>query len=346
VIVADISLCTPLGLTTQATVHACAARLTRAMVVDDAPRAPTASRLGLLSPELHREDRMLGLLVRAATGLRLPPALARPLPSFLALPEPAVGLSFVRGRWLTDLRRVLGDVDLELRHDRCHEDGRAGWFHALAAAQALMTAHGGPPAVLVGAADSLVDPTSLRVLQEDERLLGDRNPDGIIPGEAAGWVLLVRPELARHPELSARAEIVALTTARDDAPMDDRVPLSAAALTRVFRALRAAPALTGRRVDRVYSAQPETAFWAAEFSAAYLRNASMMPEPLDHLTLMNTLGDVGAAAGACLLALAVASFDPPPWMGLSPLHRVLLYGSSDRGDCAACLVTAPPEPLR
>src|SRR5690606_8020932 len=153
---------------------------------------------------------------------------------------------------------------------------------------------------------------------EAGRLLGDKNPDGIVPGEAAGVFAVMSARTAAALRLRPEASLAALFTAQDAEPYGVRIPVAAEALTEVLRAVRLHPRLLGRRADRVLSCQPSTSPWAQEFGAAYLRNAAMMPEPLDHRSLSPTLGEVGAAAGLCLLALAIDAFHPPSWRGRPP----------------------------
>lgn len=343
-IVTAMSLCTPLGLTTVATQRACAARISRATAVDDRPKAPVVTRLSLLPEDLHREDRMLVLLGCALRQLdaALPASLPRPLPCFLALPEFDEDLDFNPGRWLADLQRSPEGPRIDVAPPRCHLTGRAAFFHALAAATAYVEEAGARSAVaLVAAADCLADQRSARALYEAGRLLGDKNPDGILPGEAAGVFAVMSERTAAALRLRPEASLGPLFTAQEAEPHGVRIPVAADALTEVFRAIRLHPRLLGRRADRILSCQPSTSPWAQEFGAAYLRNAAMMPEPLDHRGLSPTLGEVGAAAGLCQLALAIDAFHPPSWRTRLPLRDVVLHGASDEGDCAACLFQHP-----
>ncbi|WAS97363.1 3-oxoacyl-ACP synthase [Nannocystis punicea] len=336
--VMGLTLATPLGLTAAATQRACAAGISRAALLEDHPHRPTAVRLTSLPDLFNREDRMRALLWRNLAPLAaLLPALgdAR-VPCLLALPE--ADSTFVLRRWLTGVRGGPKLAGLEIS---CFEAGRIGFFRCLAAAREVLAETRVPKWVVVGAVDSLVDPATLEALAADGRLLGDRNPDGIIPGEAAGFVVLANTAAVARARTLVLARIAALAEAREPLPAWERGPYTGQALTEVFRALRHHAALRGRRADRVLTCQPGETFWAHEFAAAYLRNAEMMPEPLDHCGLDGSLGEVGSAAGICQLALALHAFAPSPWLRRAPLRRVVLHGASEAGAYAGCLLVHP-----
>ena len=70
----------------------------------------------------------------------------------------------------------------------------------------------GVGAVVVGAVDSLVDADTLKALAGKSRILGESNGDGLIPGEAAGFGLLVSERLRNSLDLPA-VEILGLSLA-------------------------------------------------------------------------------------------------------------------------------------
>lgn len=334
--VTGLSLATPLGLTAAATTRACAAGITRATLLDEHPRRPTAVRLTTLPELFTREDRMHALLGHNLPGLaELLAGHGAPVPCLLALPE--AGPTFVARRWLAAQRKNLESTGLDIRGT---EAGRVGFFRCLAAARAILADAHEPTWVVVGAVDSLVDPTTLETLDVEGHLLGDRNADGIIPGEAAGFVVLANDAAVAHGRATVLARFAAIVEAQELTPARARTPYSAAALTDVFRTLRQHRTLRGR-VDRVLTCQPGQSFWAHEFATAYLRNAEMMPEPLDHRGLDQSLGEVGSAAGICQLALALHAFAPSPWLRRTPLRRIVIHGASEAGAYAGCLVVHP-----
>jgi 3-oxoacyl-[acyl-carrier-protein] synthase-1 len=90
-------------------------------------------------------------------------------------------------------------------------------------------------------------------------------------------------------------------------------------------------------VDHILSCQTGETFWAQEFNHAYLRNAPLMPEPLTVGWVAESLGDVGAAAGALQFGSALHLLKRlEPTQG--DAARVLIYGCADAGQIGACIV--------
>ena len=342
--VVGLSLATPLGLSAAATQRACAAGISRAEVLEQAPRRPTAVRLATLPALLNREDRMLALAGHNSHALVSALPLGHEAKIRCHLAVPASGPTFARDRWLARLLRVSGLERLEVHHDRCVEAGRVGFFQALRDADADIADARGPAYAVVGAVDSLVDPASLASLGAEGLLLDGHNPDGVIPGEAAGFVVLANSAAMAGQRAKVQARVAALAFARDPTPAGERTPYSAVGLTAVFKELRGRVPAEDRRVDRVLTCQPGGTFWAHEFAAAYLRTADMMPEPLDHRGLAGNLGDVGCAAGICQLALALYAFAPAPWRHAAALRRIAVYAVAER-DCVGCLLVHPEEAI-
>jgi len=95
---------------------------------------------------------------------------------------------------LPDLEDEVG-VTFSREYSEILSLGRAGGLVALDRAQTLLI-QGGVPQVLIAGVDSLLVARSLAWLEDQDRLLTDDNSNGVIPGEAAGCVLLERSSFA------------------------------------------------------------------------------------------------------------------------------------------------------
>ncbi|WP_224242015.1 3-oxoacyl-ACP synthase [Hyalangium gracile] len=286
---------------------------------------------------MSRTDRMIALGREAlleVTGFFSEEGM-KPVPLYLGLPEAGVGAAVKRDELIKALLAVArGRLELA----GMYEGGRAGFFEALVAAQTdLRTGRSGPVA-LVGAVDSLCDGMSLRALAAKQLHLGALNPDGRIPGEAAGFVLVARPAAARTSSREALGVLLATALGEESRPFARAVPSMAEGLTQVFRQLRGAPAMGSQRVDSVLACQPGESFWSTEFSRAYLRNAALMPEPLRFQVAGEGLGDCGGGAGPVMLGAALF----PSARQQREASRALLYGSADGGRIGACVVGTSP----
>lgn len=212
--------------------------------------------------------------------------------------------------------------------------GRGAFFVALEAAQRALLACECDVA-LVGAADSLCAPEPLERLARERRLLGP-DPEGVIPGEGAAFLLLARPGLVARP----RGTLLCCATAREPRHLRQDAPNTAEALTAVFRALRTDPATRGRRADLLLTSETGEPFWTAELTMAYLRNVALMPEPFTRTTAAEGLGDLGAAAGAVMTAIGLCWLARPAGQ-FAPRSRqslLMVCGSSDDGHVGACLL--------
>jgi 3-oxoacyl-[acyl-carrier-protein] synthase-1 len=257
------------------------------------------------------------------------------LPVFLALPEPSRGAPLVIGQLADAVVLAIRDVVPSSKVAGTYEIGRAAFFQALGAAAAAIAQQTAEAAIIVGM-DSYCDKASLEQLGNANRILGDSNPDGLIPGEGAGAVLVTTAVAARRAGLEPLASLETYAFARDAEPFEERTGAHAHALTTVLRQLHGAQP-SAPRVDAVFSCQTQEGLWARELSIAHLRNPPLMPEPQRRRMLADTLGDTGAAAGPIQLGMLV-HLSPRGWRRNRKLDRAILYGAADCGDVGACIV--------
>lgn len=351
-------VCTPVGVdgaTSEAEARAGTLPFMETEVVGIDGEPVRASRLGLLDTGATRTERMKALAATAfrnhldaALGLDLCARVAS-LPVVLALPEPEPEPNAGEVQPL-ELQRALDSVAASLLPQTrllfpkpgAHALGRAAFFAALA--QGLdMLRTGKHEAVVVGAVDSSCDRQSLQCLASKNRILGSGTDDGLIPGEAAGFVLLVAPEVRLIPGTPALG-LLGVSLAQEQRHFLQADPNRSDGLTSAFRRLVDLPQIGGRRADHLLSCQTGESFWGEELARAYLRNASLMPEPMTEDLAAARLGDTGAASGAFQMRMAfhhARRLADPEQRGKSKPAgppRLLLYACSDTGLAGACVV--------
>jgi len=341
-----MGICTPLGLTTlttQVEIAAGTVRFVDTDVMDQAGEPIRVSLLSLLEPELSRTERLVAMAATALTESlsELAKVGVQRIPVFLGLPEKGSGGPVFLDSLKTTLTEAAQpNVQLEFVPQGLCQDGRTGFFLALAAAwRALLSRN--VPVVLVGAVDSMCDTVSLTHLAELNRILGSGNMDGLIPGEGAGFCVLARTDWLRNRKLKHQAYILGYALAKESRHFYQREPNLGDGLADAFRQLRKNPIAGSRRVAYLLSCQTGESFWAQEFINAYLRNASLMPEPLTVDLLSESLGDTGASSGTIVLGVAMYRLRKFCQECGKPM-RALLYSCSDNGQVGACVMEVLP----
>lgn len=256
------------------------------------------------------------------------------LPVLLVGPERSADHDVPRDFMITNLRELSDAAVVRPVADWWVAGGRGGWFGA--AARALELLGQGESMVVLAAVDSDCDPQSLLRLTRRGALLSEKNQQGRIAGEGAVFVLLARPDVPRQVNLKPRAWIGGLQSGTEPRHLLQPRSSKGEGLTRLFSTLRASH--PGWRADAVYSAQPTGTHWVREFQYASLRNASLLPEPMNHISLHGELGDCGAASAPMQLAFACLRFARG-----DELRRVLIYGESDDGTLGGCLLERNEE---
>lgn len=193
---------------------------------------------------------------------------------------------------------------------------------------------------LIGAADSQWQIRTIRWHERNQRLKCSYANDGLMPSEAAAF-LIVEPEQAA---LSRGADILAVVRSvaieREDATVLSDKPNTAAGLTDAVRTALADASIAAEDICAVWCDLNGESYRAREWAFAEIRNAFQ-----DHTELIHPAdcyGDLGAASDTVLLGLA-AMAQATGWARSRPL---LVFGGSEGGVRAATVVGPPPSPPR
>lgn len=263
---------------------------------------------------------------------------------FIGLPDQADLSDVDASAFIKLFRAVLvpriRDVDGAIHTFR---HGRAAFFFALEAAFGALLRER-YDAAIVGSADSLCSPDALSMLDSMRRISGPAIPQGLIPGEGAAFALLERSPPATVAQPGVPALLLSVASGHEARHFLQSLPCAGEAMTSVLRAVREHPVAGSRRADLLYTCETGERFWTEELSMAYLRNEALMPEPFVRTMAGEAFGDAGAAAGAVLFGMALSVLAGGRGRSLGearaehPAQRLLLCGSSDRGQVGACLL--------
>jgi 3-oxoacyl-[acyl-carrier-protein] synthase-1 len=278
----------------------------------------------------NREKRVVRLAAAALAQCRIAlPASAGAPPLFLALPAPVTGAMY--GEFILRALAVqLQDV-FDLRRSSATFRGRAGGIAAIhAAAEAIRQGH--TPIAIAGGAESYRDPVVLTRLDAQKRVKSAENLDAFIPGEGAGFLVLVSDAAAEAWGLQPLASISSAGQGFEAGHLESEAPyrgdgLAAAIGDLVRHSMPRAPF----RV--VYSSMNGESYWAKEWGVGALRHGAVLAPNLAIHHPADCFGDTGAAFAALASGLAA--------MGINDQYRqppCLVYASSDDGPRGAIAI--------
>lgn len=215
-----------------------------------------------------------------------------------------------------------------------HEAGLAALLEAAAWIDA-----GEIDAVLVGGVDCSIDPEGIDLLSAMRRLRSAAAPDGVLPGEAAGFVLLCGPRVLSRGKLTSLADVASGARAHEPRPWYVPDPGHGEGLTAaLWGALHPAGKGPPRAAAVTYADLTGEHWRAEEWMYAYTRTGKLHGHPLRVEHPGDRWGDVGAAFGPLLVAHAALDLHDRD----NPHDSALVWASSDRSPLrAACLLTRP-----
>lgn len=341
--VQGVGLVTAVGLSAPASCAAFRAKIsnpTETRFIDGAGQWIMAHQVALDQPwrGLSKLARMAARAIEEALQ-GVPRALWAKVPMLLCVAEPErpgrlESLDVQLDPMIQDL---LGDG---LRFDPARSaqvaQGRVGVAVALNGARRLL-ADAQVPHVLVVATDSLITWPTLGPLEREDRLLTERNSNGFMPGEAAGALLLGRAGTAGAAAGAGRGgelTIAGLGFASEGAHIASDEPLRGDGLANAIRAALDDAGLSMHDIDYRITDVSGEHYYFKEAALALSRTLRQRKEEFDIWHPAECTGEVGAASGATVLALAHAACAKGYTLGA----RVLAHWADDGGQRAAAVL--------
>ncbi|MFT3766877.1 MAG: beta-ketoacyl synthase N-terminal-like domain-containing protein [Minicystis sp.] len=301
----------------------------------DGERTPArTARVDGVDPALDGRDRLLALLEPTlAEVLDRAEHLRRDAPRaalLLSLPaRDAVTDTWNLAAFAPELARRMG---IPFATILTSQAGHTGIFALLAEASALLS-RGAAELCVVAGVDTYLTPARLAHYDAAERLRSPRNIDGFFPGEAAA-ALVIEPE--RRVEIrgdEAEMRLMGLGSGSEPETVSSEKPSTGKGLS---DALRAALGESSGPRWAISDFNGES-YRGYEWGLVHARLGERlgMIEGMSY-PARNT-GDIGAASGAVLLALAAAGFR----RGWAPAEEAILWTGSDSADRAAARAARP-----
>lgn len=209
--------------------------------------------------------------------------------------------------------------------------GRVGAAVALhRARQLLHRPKDAPRHVVVAGVDSFLIGPTLSAYEARDRLLTADNSNGFIPGEAAGAVLLGRPDAAKAGDLVCHG----MGFAREDAAIEFEEPLRADGLAEAITAALGEAGLDLADLDYRMADLSGEQYGFKEAALVLSRVLRKRKHGFDIWHPADCIGEVGAAALPCMLGVALFAARK----GYAPGPGVLCHLGNDDGKRAALVV--------
>lgn len=350
VVIVGCGIMTPVGLSAAETAASARSRMQRLTdiewrdgrfkeltvgIVPEDGMPPLADELSAL-PLQHREARMLRLaeapLLEAIASV---PKTVKPMALLLGLPEHHTTIQ-LNGKTFLGRLASQTQAKIDVARSDAFPSGRAAGLMALCAAQERLS-RGSEEFILVGAVDSYLDLYVLGTLDMQKRVRTEVNADAFTPGEGAAFVLLATADAAAKHRMTTLAKVVCCAQGQEEGHLYSEEPYKGDGLAKTFETLfeNAEEAGGAQPVECIYASFNGESYWGREFGVAFLRHKPRFADPYQIEHPAECFGDLGAAQGPAMLALAC--------LGIKQGYRrspALVYASSDRGERAAVLVTA------
>jgi 3-oxoacyl-[acyl-carrier-protein] synthase-1 len=325
---------TPLGLRA-----ASAAAAVRAGITALGQHPFMVDGVGDLMPgalDAHLDPRIMGperLLALAETALR---EACAPL-SAARVPRPRLplylGLSEVRPGFTThdaeEIRSGLGGFD-GLPADRLEVNvftgGHAAGLSALAMAVEQMR-RGAFEVCLVGGVNSYFQPDTMEWLDANRQLAGAVSRSGFVPGEGAGFCLLMTERARDQLGLRALAHVLAVAVGKETKLIKTSDICLGEGLAATVRDAVSGLRLPAGRINDILCDINGERYRSEEWGLVCLRLAQYFDDPTAYLSPAECWGDMDAASGPLFAMLACQAFA----RGYSKGPRVMLWASSEGG---------------
>ena len=327
---------------TAASVRANICRYSESHITDKAGEPMVLSMSGFIDDGLRGLDRLLALAVPSAKEAMAPLLTGNfpqnelfAVPICLGLAASRPGFDSNTGYMILNRLEAETAIPFSKTQKFIIPTGHASGLMGIEKAVELIRS-GKEKFVLVGGVDSYFDEDTLVWLDENKRLHSEKNKDGFIPGEGAGFSLVTSMDFANRYRLKPLSMILSAVSGEEPNPFMSNSICIGQGLTDVLR--RALAVLANNEVaDWIICDMNDESFRALEWSYAYLRTGKHHGEPLEIWHPADCCGDIGAASGPVFTGIAIAALNKRYGRGTRPL----IWTSSDYSQRSAMLLSLP-----
>lgn len=189
---------------------------------------------------------------------------------------------------------------------------------------------------VVGGVDSLVHGELMGALLDEGRLKTPESPAGLIPGEAAAFLVLERPASARSRAVPALGWIDGVVTSGNPCEFEPERPSVGKETSDLLRRALGTASCGAGRVARVIADLNGERWRFLDWAMADARSLSVLAPGWRLWYPADSWGDIGAASGAAFVVLAVRAFA----RGYAGGDGILAATMSESSVRAAAVITA------
>lgn len=248
------------------------------------------------------------------------------LPVYLGLPEPRPGFSERDVEVVQHGLTKFGGLPIQISEVNVFTEGHAAGLSALATAIKQIQ-QGAFEACLVGGVDSYFQLDTMEWLDENRQLAGTVSRSAFVPGEGAGFCLLMAAHAWKRLGLNALARVLAVATGKETKLIKTSdICLGEGLTTTVQDAVSGLSPATEVISDIICDINGER-YRGEEWGFVCLRLPQYFDDPTAYRSPADCWGDMGAASGPLFAMLACQA----AVRGYAKGPRILLWTSSEGG---------------
>ena len=290
----------------------------------------------LIDPGIMGPERLLILaeaaLREACTLLNNTKEPLQRIPVYLGLPEYRPGFNVQDAQEIQSGLVNIEGLPIQISEVKLLSDGHAAGLSALAVATDHIR-QGLLEACLVGGVDSYFHPDTMEWLDENRQLVGTVSRSAFVPGEGAGFCLLVSSETSKRLGLNALAHVSGVAVGRESKLIKTSDICLGEGLTATVKSA-VADLRPDETISNIICDINGERYRGEEWGFVCLRLPQYFDAPTSYLSPADCWGDTGAASGPLFVMLAcqptVGSYNNGP--------RSLLWASSECGLRSAALL--------
>ncbi len=283
-----------------------------------------------LDPALFGPDRFIALAETALKETCAPLALSmRPLlklPLYLGLPEIRPGFTVKDAQMIQSRLANVEGLPLDISDLKVFTKGHAAGLLALAAANEQIQ-KGVIEACLVGGVESYFQPDTMEWLNENRQLAGADARSAFVPGEGAGFCLVMGTKACKRWGLPVLARVVSIGVENETKLIKTSDICLGEGMTAAVRNAVKPLSLPEERINHITCDINGERYRGEEWGFVCLRLSQYFDDPTAYLSPADRWGDMGAASGPLFVMLACQA----AVRGYAKGPRVLLWTSSEGG---------------